>query len=849
MIKIKHGIRKLNLCHKMTDARKQYRVADLKNSVNVGTNESPRVSKLLKTLSLDDLLAAERKKEEENDQRVQWFHGSVTREGAETLLREGKYKAGDEANSDGLFLIRESGKNFALSLISNNKCFHFIIEQKSPGYFQIDDGPKIKGLDKLVDHYNSDSHGLPSKLSLFCGGKSPPVASRHRGFTNLLHRAVVEENEKVVEKILQHSKCPEINAKNAKGATALHEASELGLDRIVSMLLKHGADVTIRDANHHTPLQRAAVTDHDNTIHLLTQTGKSDPFDESPHNGWTALHEAAMRGHIKSVKILLSLCPCPYPRNADKNTPYHLAKTYGRNECQKYFEKYKLPEVIKQIRVYYHSELDREGAIKLFEVKGKRDGLFLIRTSTKRDPASAYVLSVCYMGEPHNYVIKNKFDGELKKHCYFIDKGPYLLSLEHLIYYYSRWEGGLPCILLAAITTNFEIDEIPRHEDYYNLSLDVNTTVTNKAPHKPILPPRLEATAPPPPLQSTIPTSPKIKTQAPPLPSERPPPVRGDLRKSDGAKADFTKPHASLSRKGSGGAELEAQPAKIVSEIKEIKEKHIKKGNILGEGEYGSVIKGVLTVSDGLISKKKIEVAIKTFHEGCVGSEPDFLREAEVMGSLDHKCITKLLGVCNEKTKLMLVEEYVPMGSMLDYLIDHKSEIEIKVDLYLWAGQIAQGMEYLESKNLVHRDLAARNILLASKRQIKISDFGLSRMTGENSDYYQASAGGRWPIKWYAPESVNYGKFTHASDVWSYGVTLWEMFSFGEPPYGEKKGIEVLEFIEQGCRLPKPEKCPDRVYDLMLSCWKLRAVERPTFNNLFSEFKHDEYSTVYHLLK
>jgi len=128
---------------------------------------------------------------------------------------------------------------------------------------------------------------------------------------------------------------------------------------------------------------------------------------------------------------------------------------------------------------------------------------------------------------------------------------------------------------------------------------------------------------------------------------------------------------------------------------------------------------------------------------------------------------------------------------------------------------------------------------------VKISDFGLSRAVGAGSDYYQAKQGGRWPVKWYAPESINYGTFSHKSDVWSYGVTLWEMYTFGELPYGEMAGAQVIAYLERGERLLQPRDCPEDIYRIMLRCWCADPVNRPSFKDLYEIFMKDpEYGRI-----
>lgn len=277
--------------------------------------------------------------------------------------------------------------------------------------------------------------------------------------------------------------------------------------------------------------------------------------------------------------------------------------------------------------------------------------------------------------------------------------------------------------------------------------------------------------------------------------------------------------------------------------IPEIKRNDIQLGEEIGVGEYGSVLKGVWTDSSGT----KREVAVKTLLEGH-GQNSEFFREADVMMKLHHECIVELIGICHH-SPVMIVQELLQMGSMLDFLLDHPNKVNPDEDLKLWAAQIACGMHYLEGQNFVHRDLAARNILLAHEQRAKISDFGLSRACKFEKDYYKATEGGRWPVKWYAPECIYFGRFTHASDVWSYGVTLWEMWTFGEQPYGEKNGQQVLAMIENKERLPRPSKSPRKIYEIMRHCWEYEPEKRPTFATLFHIFDTDpDYRKIRELI-
>lgn len=151
------------------------------------------------------------------------------------------------------------------------------------------------------------------------------------------------------------------------------------------------------------------------------------------------------------------------------------------------------------------------------------------------------------------------------------------------------------------------------------------------------------------------------------------------------------------------------------------------------------------------------------------------------MAKLDHKHIVRLIGVC-EGEPFMLVMELAPLGPLNKYLVDHGAHMQDE-DLIQLMLQVAKAMKYLEEKNYVHRDLAARNVLLVNEKFAKVSDFGMSRALGIGQDYYKARSAAKWPLKWYAPECIYYYKFSAKSDIWSYGVTLWEVMSRGDMPY------------------------------------------------------------------
>uniref|UniRef100_A0A673UU69 receptor protein-tyrosine kinase n=1 Tax=Suricata suricatta TaxID=37032 RepID=A0A673UU69_SURSU len=258
--------------------------------------------------------------------------------------------------------------------------------------------------------------------------------------------------------------------------------------------------------------------------------------------------------------------------------------------------------------------------------------------------------------------------------------------------------------------------------------------------------------------------------------------------------------------------------------------------DLIGEGNFGQVIRAMIK-KDGL----KMNAAIKMLKEyASENDHRDFAGELEVLCKLGHHPnIINLLGACENRGYLYIAIEYAPYGNLLDFL--RKSRV-LETDpafarehgtastlssrqLLRFASDAANGMQYLSEKQFIHRDLAARNVLVGENLASKIADFGLSR--GE--EVYVKKTMGRLPVRWMAIESLNYSVYTTKSDVWSFGVLLWEIVSLGGTPYCGMTCAELYEKLPQGYRMEQPRNCDDEVYELMRQCWRDRPYERPPF--------------------
>ncbi|XP_052499435.1 tyrosine-protein kinase Fer [Budorcas taxicolor] len=248
-------------------------------------------------------------------------------------------------------------------------------------------------------------------------------------------------------------------------------------------------------------------------------------------------------------------------------------------------------------------------------------------------------------------------------------------------------------------------------------------------------------------------------------------------------------------------------------------------GELLGKGNFGEVFKGIL--------KDKTAVAVKTCKEDLPQElKIKFLQEAKILKQYDHPNIVKLIGVCTQRQPIYIIMELVPGGDFLTFLRKRKDDIKLK-QLVKFSLDVASGMSYLESKNCIHRDLAARNCLVGENNVLKISDFGMSRQ--EDGGVYSSSGLKQIPIKWTAPEALNYGRYSSESDVWSFGILLWETFSLGVCPYPGMTNQQAREQVERGYRMSAPQHCPEDIFKIMMKCWDYKPENRPKFSELQKE--------------
>ena len=242
----------------------------------------------------------------------------------------------------------------------------------------------------------------------------------------------------------------------------------------------------------------------------------------------------------------------------------------------------------------------------------------------------------------------------------------------------------------------------------------------------------------------------------------------------------------------------------------------------IGTGAFSEVWEGIWS------KKYSIRVAVKKPKTG-TASTNKYHKEVELLKQLSHPKIIQLYAVCTKEEPIYIITELMKHGSLLDYLRGdgHSLKLSQLIDM---GAQVAAGMAYLEDKNYVHQHLAARNILVGENLICKVANFGLAHVI--NEDIYEEHTRAKFPIKWTAPEAAMYNRFTIKSDVWSFGILLFELITYGHFPYPGMNNAQVLEALQTGYRMPCPMGCPEQLYQIMQECWKDEATSRPTFKTL-----------------
>lgn len=444
---------------------------------------------------------------------------------------------------------------------------------------------------------------------------------------------------------------------------------------------------------------------------------------------------------------------------------------------------------------WFHGKISRDESEQIVLIGSKTNGKFLIRA---RDNNGSYALCLLHEGRVLHYRIDKDKTGKLS-----IPDGKKFDTLWQLVEHYSYKPDGLlrvltvPCQKIGGQTGNVNFGGRPQ------------------------LPGASPATSP----QGTRPESSvtfnPYEPEGAPWPSEREAQREALPMDTEVYESPYADPE-----------EIRPKEVYLDRKLLTLEDKE------LGSGNFGTVKKGYYQMKKVV---KTVAVKILKNEANDPALKDELLAEANVMQQLDNPYIVRMIGIC-EAESWMLVMEMAELGPLNKYLqqnrhVKDKNIIEL-------VHQVSMGMKYLEECNFVHRDLAARNVLLVTQHYAKISDFGLSKALRADENYYKAQTHGKWPVKWYAPECINYYKFSSKSDVWSFGVLMWEAFSYGQKPYRGMKGSEVSAMLEKGERMGCPPGCPREMYELMTLCWTYDVESRPGFTAVELRLRNYYYDVV-----